>query len=121
MNAKNKERTTLFYNLLKITIILVFSKSVSVDIDESVYSYVTMKIPKGTGQRIYGNPGGNNECSPSFTLPDEVYINGVLKNNQAEQEFSEDENEVILIWKQPIRSCSCMFYGCEHIIEINFT
>ena len=118
-NKIKKYKKILLNNLLIVLIIINFVFLSSVNTDEVIYSYVTMKMPKGNNFKVYSN--NLDECEKQFTKPDEVYINGELKNNVPEQEFPGEENEVILKWKNPITNCACMFRDCQHIMEIDFS
>ena len=116
MGKKNKKRKLLLNNFLTVFIILIFSKSVSQDLsDSSIYSYVIMKInTKGTNKVYY-------DKTSSFTMPDEIYINGEKKEIQALQQFNKEKNNATLIWKNPVKSCNQMFRFCGHIIEMDFS
>ena len=116
---RRKNRKILLNNILIVLIISNFVILSSENTDETIYSYVTMKLTKGNDLKVYGED--LEECDFPFTKPDEVYINGDKKSNLAEQDFPEEENEVILKWKNPITSCACMFRDCGHIIEIDFS
>ena len=78
------------------------------DLDESKYSYITLKIGEGNN-KVYSN---------SYTNPKIIYIN---ENNQSTvkqtYQFTEPENSVILIWEKPIQNCQYMFQLCNEIYE----
>ena len=118
MSKENKTRNFILYNLLMLSIILTLSKIVSEDLEETIYSYVTMIITKGNYQKVYTNLE-NKKCT--FTKPDEVYINGKPESNVPHHNFPENENPVKLVWKNPITSCRCMFWDCQHIIQMDFS
>ena len=109
MSKENKTRNYILYNLLMLLFILTLSKIVSEDLEETIYSYVTMIITKGNYQKVYTN-SENKKCT--FTKPDEVYINGIPESNVPHHNFPENENPVKLVWKNPITSCRCMFWDC---------
>ena len=119
MSKKNKMRKPLHNYLIFLFIILFFSKSVSQNLnDDSIYSYVIMKMDKGVSNKVYGL------TSSSFTMPDEIYINGNKQDTiKAVYSFSlsGENNKAILIWKNPILNCKEMFRDCGHIIEIDFS
>ena len=61
-------------------------------------------------------------CSPMFTKPNEVYINKIKKNQVLSQySFNQTENEVILIWNQPVNNCNCLFNDCKDIKKIDMS
>ena len=112
--VKENKRRKLFLNYpISILIILFFAESVSqVLTDDSIYSYVIMKMPKGDNLKVYD--GGN-------AIPNEIYINGISKDVASQYDFNEDENNVTLIWKRTIMNCKFIFRDCEYIIEIDFS
>ena len=112
--VKENKRRKLFLNYpISILIILFFAESVSqVLTDDSINSYVIMKMPKGDNLMVFN--GGN-------AIPDEIYINGISKDVVSQYDFNEDENNVTLIWRKNITSCIQMFKDCEYIIEMDFT
>ena len=83
------------------------------DLNESIYSYITLKIGEGT----------NNVYSSTYNIaPKYVYINEIKQSTiKINYTFNESENSVILIWEKPIRTCAEMFMKCDKIIEINLT
>ena len=85
------------------------------DLDESKYSYITLKIGKGNNKVYvysfyYNNP------------PIIIYIN---ENKQAivekSYQFEEPDNSVILIWEKGINNSESMFKMCNKIIEMDLT
>ena len=117
--GKNKIKK-IFLNLMIFIIFLDFSKSDITNTNESIYSYITMKLPYSTGYlKVYSDLQGKSGCS--FTKPDEVYINGSQVNNQPRQYFKNEENFVELVWKKPITSCRCMFRDCGNVLEMDLT
>ena len=80
------------------------------DLNESIYSYINLKIGEGN-HNVY-----------SVYTPDIVYIN---ENKQITlgptYNFNESENSVILIWKKPITNCQSMFQHCDKINELDLT
>ena len=112
--VKENKRRKLFLNYpISILIILFFAESVSqVLTDDSINSYVIMKMPKGDNLMVFN--GGN-------AIPDEIYINGISKTVTSQYDFTEDENNVTLIWKRTIMNCKFIFRDCEYIIEIDFS
>ena len=113
---KDNKRRKIFLNCLKsILIILIFSKLVpQVLTEDPIYSYVMMKLPKGNALKFYnrGIPG-----------PNEIHINGNIENVRSPYvfDFTKEENNVTLIWKNSITDCGGMFKDCEYILEMDFT
>ena len=107
----------IFYH---ITLLLIYSIIISSnssidydDLDESKYSYITLKIGQGT-KKVYSDSYQNK--------PSIVYIN---ENKQSEltnsYSLERSENDVILIWEKPITDCGAMFQSCNEIIEMDLT
>ena len=109
---KQNKRPKLLNIFISILIILISSEFVS-----SLDPQVIMKMRNGIGNyKVY------NEQPSNFTPPDEIYINGnKQENNNSIQYFSNEENNVTLIWKNAITSCKEMFKDCEDIIEMDFS
>ena len=103
----------LLNHLALFIIIFSFTKSNSEGIDESTYSYITLKVTNGTN-KIYNDQSG-------FTKPNEVRINGKQEENKAFHTFKEPINIVILVWKETVTNCNNMFRDCQHITEIDFS
>ena len=83
-------------------------------------SSIKLKINNSGNQKIYFT-GTSGYCE-GFKKPDEIYING---KNQSEikdvYHFEEENNEIILIWYEPLDYAACMFQGCSSITEIDLT
>ena len=105
-----KEKINLYHIIIFIISSIIISSNLSInpnDLDESKYSYITLKIGKGNN-KVYSN---------SYTNPKIIYIN---ENNQSTvkqtYQFTEPENSVILIWEKPIQNCQYMFQLCNEIL-----
>ena len=112
------KRKNLLYNLLLLLLsILNIYISLSQETDDSIYSYVILKVVKGQN-KVYSDLGGKKDkgCSPAFTKPDEIYINKDSVENKPLHNFTKKENIVKLIWKKNITNCRCMFRDCGHVI-----
>ena len=74
---KDNKRRKIFLNCLKsILIILFFSKSVPQALTEdSKYSYVMMKLPKGNALKFYNS---------GIPRPNEIHINGNIEKTWTE-------------------------------------
>ena len=93
---KKNKRKKIFLNLMIFIIFFDSSKSNKTNTNKTIYSYITMKIPFGKDyHKIYSDLQGKSGCN--FTVPDEVYINGTLANNQPRQYFTNEKNFVELI------------------------
>ena len=93
------KRKNLLYNLLLLLLsILNIYISLSQETDDSIYSYVLLKVVKGTN-KVYSNLGGNKDrgCYPAFTKPDEIIINRKSVENKPLHTFTEEENIYYLI------------------------
>ena len=101
---------------------LIISLSIK-DIQRMIYlndSYISLKIRgiEGTPQ-IYYNNGG---CDYPARMPDEIHINGekqgTIKSNYL---ITNIENNITLIFKNKMKSTSCMFKSCSQINEIDLS
>ena len=112
---KKQMKSLYYFIILIISSIIISSYSLieSDDLDESKYSYITLKISDGNNN-IYSNAYSND--------PKIVYINEnkmtIVKFNYS---FEESENSVILIWEKPIKNCGYIFQYCDKIIEMDLT
>ena len=83
-------------------------------------SSIKLKIENSGNQKIYSN-GTYEYCYP-VVAPDEIYINGenqtVIKN---EYYFENNNNEIILVWYNPLEYTTCMFRDCTSITEIDLS
>ena len=69
-----------------------------------------MKLPLGNNQRVYN-------CGD--LKPDEIRINGHIQTDasQCQYDFSQDINEVILVWRRIITSCYRMFFFVKLLLN----
>jgi len=110
-----KEKYFLFYNIIISAIIILSNSNINEeDLNESIYTYITLKVEKGNNQAILNS---------NFMKSNIVYING---NKQASPQRTysfedSDDNIVTLIWTKPITNCNQMFNNCYKIIEIDLT
>ena len=106
----NKEKIKLYQIIIFIfftNIILSNSEIDENDLNESIYSYITLKIGKG-----------NNKVYSLSKAQKIVYINEIKQSNiQINYIFDETENSVILIWEKPITNCEAMFQHCDKITK----
>ena len=82
--------------------------------EDNIYSKINLKINKIGYSDIY---------NPNFIYnPDIIIINGVIQNNITNNYyFNEPNNNIKLIWNNPINTSSFMFEKCLYISEINFS
>ena len=98
MNNENKRPKLLLNIFIYILFILIFSKSVSQDLNnESIYFYVIIKMIEGDHDIFYNQPS-------DFTKPDEIY-------NLAAQSF------VATSWEQPIATTEIDAVGVTNMLE----
>ena len=86
----------------------------------SQFSLIKIKIESSGNQTIYSN--GNYEFCQPIVIPDEIIIN---EKNQSEIKneyfFENSDNEITLIWHNPLEYTSCMFRDCNSITEIDLS
>ena len=118
-------KRNIFINLLEIVIILLlfplfFSKEFRYKlITLQFYSEIKLTI-KGTGNQYILNTGINYYRKYKGPLPNYLFINGDSKIiiNTMIYNFTEEYNNITLIWNSPLNSTSCMFYGVSNITKI---
>ena len=112
----------LFYIMNFIKILILFNPILSLDDEESNYSFITLKINKTGNIKLFYS-GENALCSKqNFSYPDMIQINGInLTYITSEYEFNTTENIIKLIWKKAPLNIECLFYYCSDIIEIDFS
>ena len=98
----------LFYYLLIISLITTINFKHSIIYKDSI---VTLRVYNGQQQKIFN----------SGTKPNEVWIDNIKQQNVSNSYQLDPTNIVKLIWTNKINNCSFMFYGCNSIIEMNFT
>ena len=105
-----KEKINLYYIMLFIITSIIISSHSEIDnqdLDESKYSYITLKIGNGNN-KVYSKYYENN--------PKIVYINEIKQTTiERYYNFEKSENSVILIWEKPITNCQQMFQSCNKI------
>ena len=112
-----KEKINFYPIIIIIINSIIISSNSSInynDLNESIYSYITLRIGKGNF-KVYSS---NYDVS----IPNIVYINEINQTTFGPiYNFKESINSVILIWKNPITDCENMFQYCDKIIEIDLT
>ena len=98
----------LFYYLLIISLITTINFKHSIIYKDSI---VTLRVYNGQQQKIFN----------SGTKPNEVWIDNIKQQNVSNSYQLEPTNIVKLKWTNEINDCYFMFYGCNSIIEMNFT
>ena len=113
-----KKNKIILYHIIIFIITSIIIPSISVvdpnDLDESRYSYITLKIGKGNNYNVYSNSYSNK--------PKIVYINEIKQSTLGPKfNLDKQENNVILIWEKYVTNCQNMFKYCNQITELNFT
>ena len=105
-----KEKRDLYHIIILIILTIIISSNSTIDendLDESKYSYITLKIGKGTNY-VYSNS--------YYKTAKIIYINEEKQEKiQTIYNFQKSENFVILIWEKPIENCNNMFKSCNKI------
>ena len=118
-SKKSKALLLIEILLLVIKINLILSQSKKRYI-MSQSSSIKLKIENSGNQRIYSH--GNYEYCYPVIIPDEIYINGENQTEiKSEYYFEQDDNEIILIWYNPLVTTACMFRDCTSITEIDLS
>ena len=105
-----KAKINMYHIILFIISSIIISSNSSInpnDLDESKYSYITLKIGEGT-YKVYSNS--------YYKSPEIIYINENKQTVKQIYEFTEPENSVILIWEKPVKNCANMFKSCSKIL-----
>ena len=86
-------------------------------------SYITLKVFKKGNIYIYGDDNIGTHCGLEHApLPDEIHINGVNQSIiKTVYYLSEPENNITLLWNNPINRATCMFLNCHDIVEIDLS
>ena len=116
----NKEKIKSFYRVFDFSdfiILLLISTILSLSYQNSIlyeYSAITLKVIGGLNQKIFNGDG------QFFTKPDEVWIDGLKKDNVQNNYEISSTQIITLKWTNEIEGCDSMFWGCDKITEINF-
>ncbi len=115
--------------LLLIEILLLFAIKLNLISSEIInikrniifqYSSIKLKIENSGNHKEYSN-NTYDWCAPVIT-PDETYINGKKQSEiKNEYYFENSNNEIILIWYNPLVSTTYMFRDCTSITEIDLS
>ena len=106
-----KEKLNLYHIIIFIISSIIIQTNSIIDendLNETIYSYITLKIGKGENS-VYSSKYNKN---PKFVYINEIKQETVKKNYL----FNESENSVILIWEKPILNCSELFTSCDKIM-----
>ena len=111
----------LILNSMKLNIVSSFQLKNKKRYIMSQSSSIKLKIENSGNQKIFSNITTYSSCKPLIS-PDEIYING---ENQSEikniYNFENNNNEITLIWYNPLNNTSCMFKDCTSITEIDLS
>ena len=115
-NVFIKEKINKYYIIIFIISSIINQTNPIIDendLNETIYSYITLKIGKGENS-VYSS---TCETAPRF-----VYINEIKQEKvKTNYLFNESENSVILIWEKQVKDCAKIFMACDKITEINLT
>jgi len=112
-------------NLLELVIILIlfplfFSKAFKYKLIKlQFYSEIKLTI-KGKGNQYILSTGIKSYTKYQGPMPDQLFINGVSTNinNTMIYNFTEEYNNITLIWNSPLNSTICMFNGVKNITKV---
>ena len=111
--------TKIVKYLLIINIMTIPNLSKENNINYSNISSITLKVKQIGISYVHYKTGCGGKIAPIFN---EIYINGEKQNETKNNYyFNSTDNEVLLIWKNKLRSTRCMFAKCSNISEIIFT
>ena len=118
-------KRNIFINLLELFIILIlfplfFSKEFRYKLTTlHFYSEIKLTI-KGKGNQYILSTGIETYTKYEGPIPDQLFINGVSKdiNNTMIYNFTEEYNDITLIWNSPLSSTRCMFNGVKNITKV---
>ena len=68
--------------------------------------------------KIFNKDSG---CNFYSTEPNYMYINGNYESFQTYYNFNKTDNNITLVWTNPIGHTHCMFDGCKDIIDFDFS
>ena len=116
-------RNFIIINLIQFIIVGIFYQikcNILFNLFHFQVSKITLKI-KGIGTHfIFGND--NNYKFTGINYLNEVTINGNKQDTITyNYYFNQTDNFVELIWDKNINNCSCMFFRCSNINEINLS
>ena len=125
-NTKSK-----YYSKIKISFIfmnyillvnlfdIIFSKNILFFIQFSSSNKITLKVKESGTRMIFSSE--TNFFDTNY-YPDEVKINGITQNIVNHTYFFEkSDNNVELIWNNPIDKCSNMFRSCHDVNEVDLS
>ena len=87
---------------------------------------ITLKIKQSGLHKIFSR-GGSEICGDPINEPNSIVINNEVTITEFIEplpyvyNFEKEDNTIILVWNSKIESCSCLFYGCHNITEINLS
>ena len=103
-------KKNIHFLLMIICLSLFFIKTEEDQIFQNSFSSVINLV-------IKRNDTSNLLNDTFYIKPSEVYINGIYSNNNT----FDDINNVTLIFNDSIESCEYMFYGLNHLLEIDLS
>ena len=125
-NTKSKHYSKIKISFIFMNYILlvnffdiIFSKNILFFIQFSSSNKITLKVNESGTRMIFSSE--TNYFDTKY-YPDEVKINGITQNIVNHTYFFEkSDNNVELIWNNPIDKCSNMFRSCRDINEVDLS
>ena len=123
-NKIKAPKNLLFFEILflmSIKLHIILSQSINKKRNMiSKSSSIKLKIEKSRNQKIYSNK--TYSTCESVIIPDEIYINGENQTEiKYEYNFQLNNNEITLIWYNPLKYTNCMFRDCTAITAIDLS
>ena len=116
---KSKIKTNLINYLIILLIIISFKPEIFTSENE-----ITITI-KGKGkQHILSTfTGSCNEPSNFTSLPDQIFVNGILQNYTGKyvDNLINQTNKITMKWNNPIKDCNVMFRNLNNITKIDLS
>ena len=125
INKKNRSNKNIyeliFTSLLFINVfIYILSKNENILIKYES-NYIKLKINRIGIQNVFTHNTGS-DAFPKYNFPDEIYINEEKQNDiNYQYNLNKTENEIKLMWNNPINNSAFMFFACHNITEIDLS
>ena len=119
---KRYQKPLFIFGMINILILFILFNAIS-NMNDIIMksSYISLKI-NGPGIKTVTSNIISPSCYPRYKQPDEIYINNIKQERVSNYyNFNDTENEVKLVWNEPVTSCNCLFLKCTDIKEIDFS
>ena len=111
---KTFRKELLYYLILLILPLFIVNREINYN-----DSNITLKINKKGSAKIYND---KTNCFDSYAIyPNKMIINGLQLDFNSHYDFQQENNNITLIWDNPLYDAHCMFSDCPDIIEIDFS